>query len=68
MGSFAFFRPLDVAADGILGHGSRVLQVLAFRHKSREGVNRHRVAAVFIRLEKGGVPSVITQNRPMKIT
>ena len=56
MGSFAFkLAAFDVTADGALGHGSRVVQILALRHKSREGGDRHRVAAVFVRLEKSGV-------------
>ena len=54
-GLFGLLQALDVTANGILGHPSRVLQILAFRHKSREGGDRHRVAAVFVRLEKGRV-------------
>jgi len=54
-GLFRLLQALDVTADGVLGHGSRVLQILAFRHKFREGGDRHRVAAVFVRLEKGGL-------------
>ncbi len=45
-GLFRFLQALDVAADGILGHVSRVLRVLAFRQESMKGGDRHRVAAV----------------------
>jgi hypothetical protein len=51
-GLFRLLQSFDVTADGALGHGSCVLQVLAFRHKSRERGDRHRVAAVFVRFEK----------------
>lgn len=50
---FRLLQALDVAADGILGHGSRVLQVLALRHESRKGGNRQRVAVMFVSLEEG---------------
>lgn len=56
-GLFRFLQPLDLTLDGVFGHGSRVFQILAFSHKSREGGDRHGVPDVFVRLEKSGVSS-----------
>jgi hypothetical protein len=50
-GLFRLLQALDVTADGVRGHDSRVLQVLAFRHKP----GRVGTVAVFVGLEKSGV-------------
>jgi hypothetical protein len=52
---FRFFQAFDVTLGRILGHCSRVLQILSFRHKTRECGDGHGVAAMFVHLEKGGV-------------
>jgi hypothetical protein len=54
-GLLGFLEPLDVTLDGVFGHGSCVLQVLALSRKSREGGDFHRVASVFVSLENSGV-------------
>jgi hypothetical protein len=45
-------QSLDVAADRVLCYPPSVFQILPFCHKPRQGRHGHRVAAVFVGLEK----------------
>lgn len=54
-GLLRLLKPLDVTLDGILHHGSRMIQVLALRYKSGQGRNRNCIPAIFVGLEKGRV-------------
>jgi hypothetical protein len=50
---------LDIAADGIFSHGSRVIQIFAFGDKSWERRNGNSVATTLVQLEKGGVLALV---------
>jgi hypothetical protein len=51
-GFFRFLKPFDVTLDGVLGHGSRVIQVFALGCEAGQRWNSDRIPTMFFRVQK----------------